>query len=203
MNDVNKNNRMVLLLIAGLPVTMILLATWLWVYVVDGDIDIVQMMGTANRGVLLDPPLPLQDQQLRLADGQEYDLLAELEPKWKILIVGADHCAADCEEALYYTRQIHTAMGKYQGRIERLYLLPAASVAQRRAAELATEHPKLKVLYNAGPAELDLNVPRANGVMPAYYLVDPRGWVMMHYRSGTDGKDVMADLKFLLKNSGG
>ncbi|MCX2979934.1 hypothetical protein EYC98_03545 [Halieaceae bacterium IMCC14734] len=203
MNDVKKSNRMVLLLIAGLPVTMILMATWLWVYVVDGDIDIVQIMGTANRGELLDPPQPLQDLQLQLASGEAYTPVSELEPSWKILVVGGSLCATECEQALYYTRQIHTAMGKYQNRIERLYLLPDAINAERRAAELAAEHPKLKVLYNAGPEQLELGVVRPDGVLPAYYLVDPRGWVMMYYRSGTDGKEVMADLKFLLKNSGG
>ena len=203
MNDVKKSNRMVLLLIAGLPVTMILMATWLWVYVVDGDIDIVQIMGTANRGELLDPPQPLQDLQLQLASGEAYTPESELEPAWKILIVGGSVCATECEQALHYTRQIHTAMGKYQNRIERLYLLPDAIKAERRAAELSEEHPKLKVLYNAGPEQLELGVVRPDGVLPAYYLVDPRGWVMMYYRSSTDGKDVMADLKFLLKNSGG
>jgi cytochrome oxidase Cu insertion factor (SCO1/SenC/PrrC family) len=198
-----RNSRMVLLLIAGLPVTMILLATWLWVYVVDGEIDIVQIMGTANRGQLLEPPLPLQDQTLLLASGEPFQLLEELDPKWKILIPGASECAAACEQALYYTRQIHTAMGKYQGRIERLYLLPNAAVAQRRADVLAAGHPKLKVLYTADSAVLAISSARADGVVPAYYLVDPQGWIMMYYRGDTDGKDVMADLKFLIKNSGG
>ena len=31
------NNRMVLLLIGGIPVTMILMATWLWYFVAQGD----------------------------------------------------------------------------------------------------------------------------------------------------------------------
>jgi len=34
-----------------------------------------------------------------------------------------------------------------------------------------------------------------------WYLVDPAGWIMMSYNSGMSYKDVMADLKFLLKNS--
>ena len=33
--------------------------------------------------------------------------------------------------------------------------------------------------------------------------MDPNGWVMMRYDSSVDYKDVIADLKFLLKNSNG
>ena len=36
-----------------------------------------------------------------------------------------------------------------------------------------------------------------------WYLVDPSGWVMMSYNQNDSYKDVIADLKFLLKNSGG
>ncbi len=36
-----------------------------------------------------------------------------------------------------------------------------------------------------------------------WYLVDPAGWVMMSYNKEVPYKDVIADLKFLLKNSGG
>jgi hypothetical protein len=36
-----------------------------------------------------------------------------------------------------------------------------------------------------------------------WYLVDPAGWVMMHFDDNLDYKAVIADLKFLLKNSGG
>ena len=35
-----------------------------------------------------------------------------------------------------------------------------------------------------------------------WYLVDPSGWVMMSYSRGNSYKDVIADLKFLLNNSG-
>ena len=35
-----------------------------------------------------------------------------------------------------------------------------------------------------------------------WYLVDPAGWIMMSYSTDNSYKDVIADLKFLLKNSG-
>ena len=48
-------NRLVLLTIAGIPVTMILAASWLWYFVVNGELDLVGTLGTANNGELLEP----------------------------------------------------------------------------------------------------------------------------------------------------
>ena len=55
MEDVNQTtrNRMVLLLIGGIPVILVLVATWLWYFVAHGDLDLVGMLGTANRGSLV------------------------------------------------------------------------------------------------------------------------------------------------------
>jgi hypothetical protein len=200
MTDVTARNRLTLLLIGGLPVTMILLASWLWYYVSRGEIDLVGLLGTANNGQLLDPPLPLQDVELRDARGERVELFPADNSLWRILIPGAVRCDEACKEQLVYTRQIKIAMGKYCPRFERLYLGAVAVTAQELGQNMAEEHPGLKILYTPGPAELwDTLVPATDA--PAYFLVDPRGWIMMSYPAGGDGKAVMADLKFLLKNS--
>ena len=55
-----RGGRAILLLIAGLPVTMILAATWLWYFVERGDIDIVGVLGTANSGEILSNPVNIR-----------------------------------------------------------------------------------------------------------------------------------------------
>jgi cytochrome oxidase Cu insertion factor (SCO1/SenC/PrrC family) len=197
------SNRLVLLLIAGLPVTMILLATWLWYFVERGDIDLVQVMGTANRGELLSPPLPLQDLTLFNSDGEPVQLFTPDNSLWRILIPAADRCEEECEQRLYYTRQIRTAMGKYEDRIERIYLGGDRQQAALFPQALQAQHPGLKILYTPGSVLEDLREAADAQHLPAYYLVDPRGWVMMSYNAEMDGKAIMADLKFLLKNSSG
>ena len=49
MSDSNPSsrNRMVMLLIGGIPLTIILVATWLWFFVVRGDLDLIGIVGTA------------------------------------------------------------------------------------------------------------------------------------------------------------
>ncbi len=195
MTDTTRANRTVLLLIGGLPVTMILLASWLWYYVASGELDIVGVLGTANQGDLLEPPLPLAESPLLDVGGSPVELFNADNSLWRILIVGSADCDEACAQRLYYTRQIRTAMGKYRPRIERVYLAPNAAAAKGLDKALLGEHPELKVLYTSQPPAFPATP------APDYFLVDPRGWVMMSYPAGADGKLIMADLKFLLKNS--
>ncbi len=196
MADVNNNNRMVLLLIAGLPLTMILAATWLWVYVEQGDIDLVDILGTANRGELVAPPRALAELGIPAPAVDNAD--------WTILIPARNTCDRQCEHLLYYTRQIRTAMGKYTKRIRLGALVFDPALATELAARLEAEHPNLEFLYTPQSRWQQLmDDVESRDVAPGYYLVDPQGWIMMSYQPEADGKDVMADLKFLLKNSSG
>ena len=202
MTETAGNNRLILLLIGGLPLIVILLASWLWFYVVSGKIDLVGMLGTANHGDLISPPLPLQDVALNNSAGLKVELFAPGNELWRILLPGSASCDENCAGQLYHTRQIRTAMGKYRKRIERIYLTRERAATRTFPGKLRSEHPGLKVLYTPVPAGLWNSLESVAGPH-AYFLVDPRGWIMMSYHADTAGKDVMADLKFLLKNSSG
>ena len=230
-----RGGRAILLLIAGLPVTMILAATWLWYFVERGDIDIVGALGTANSGEILSNPANIRSRSFTASDGSETSLDA-LEPKWTFMVVNSGEiCDATCSELLYLTRQIRIAIGRDFHRIQRVMMvdLPADTIriqtstgaesAQERieggavteaidnASTIATagetplldaiesEHPDVSV-WQAGSEPV---VPERHAADSAWYLVDPSGWVMMRYASEVNYKDVIGDLKFLLKNSGG
>ena len=230
-----RGGRAILLLIAGLPVTMILAATWLWYFVERGDIDIVGALGTANSGEILSNPANIRSRSFTASDGSEISLDA-LEPKWTFMVVNSGEiCDATCSELLYLTRQIRIAIGRDFHRIQRVMMvdLPADTIriqtstgaesAQERieggavteardnASTIAaagetplldaieSEHPDVSV-WQAGSEPV---VPERHAADSAWYLVDPSGWVMMRYSSEVNYKDVIGDLKFLLKNSGG
>jgi len=214
INQINKN-RMVLLLIAGIPVTVILVATWLWYFVVNGDLDLVGMLGTANRGTLVQPPRQLDEHELKDASGLSFKY-ADLEPRWTMLVPGAGpRCDEACELSLYMTRQIHVAMGKEFKRLQRMYISENSVentelVVQERSDQrpappdfaqyLADEHQGLKALtLQSGGYGLLFGEHGEDA--STWYLVDPQGWIMMSYNGEVPYKDVIADLKFLLKNS--
>lgn len=205
---------MTLLLIAGIPVIMFLAATWLWVYVANGKLDLVGSLGTHNNGRLVDPPRQLDAATLLDASGQPLRY-ADLDPHWTMLVpVGGASCGRACEQVLYLTRQIRTAMGQDSKQLRRLYVgtrpvaqmpLGIESLSDGRPAPpnvgalLQTGHRGMRALTVSGAdfgrlfAEYEQN--------PAtWYLVDQRGWIMMSYNADVPYKGVIADLKFLLKN---
>ncbi len=214
--DRPNSNRMVLLLIAGIPVIVILLATWLWYFVARGDLDLVAILGTANRGALVQPPRLLAEAPLREQSGAAF-AYGSLEPRWAMLVpASAAACDKTCEHTLYVTRQIHVALGKEFNRVRRV-LVSEAPVARVRlavgelsdgrpappelAAYLQQEQRGLEALVLDG-ADFDRLFPEYLGDPGTWYLVDPAGWIMMAYNADIPYRDVMSDLKFLLKNSG-
>lgn len=214
VNEQRAGNRMILLLIAGIPVMVILIATWLWYYVVQGDLDLVAALGTSNSGTLVQPPRELQDVDL-VEGGALPFRYGELDPKWSFVIPGVASCDLICEKSLYTTRQIHIALGKEFNRIRRVYVSDTASAdTALDITRLTDDHP--------APASFDAYLQdehrglKAVKINPAqhaelfreyadnratWYLVDPAGWIMMSYDGEVSYKGVISDLKFLLKNS--
>jgi hypothetical protein len=208
--------RAILLLIAGLPVTMILASTWLWYFVERGDVDIIGALGTANSGELLAEPINIRELEFEATDGSTVGL-SGIEPKWTMLLVndGAT-CDAACNELLYVTRQIRIAIGRDYQRTQRLLIVDTPiDLIQSNVDSGDTEGPSDDMTLLMPQLEddhVDLNVWRREdqAVLPegqsepsAWYLVDPSGWVMMRYTTDVNYKDVIGDIKFLLKNSGG
>ena len=206
----------VLLGVAFMSGTMILSATWLWFFVVRGDLDLIGSLGTANRGELVQPPIQIADAGLTDPGGSPFTYSGP-EAKWTMVIPGANgRCDSICENNLYTTRQIHVALGKDFNRIRRVYInetgpadtqLTVQELSDNSPAPgsfatfLADEHRGLipLLLESKGVEELFAKYRTDPGT---WYLVDPAGWIMMSYNQAVSYKDVIADIKFLLKNSG-
>lgn len=61
--------------------------------------------GVTNKGLLLDPVLNLSP------------VLAETEPKWRIVYVLPSECDQRCENALFTIQQVHLSLGKHVERV--------------------------------------------------------------------------------------
>jgi hypothetical protein len=210
------NGRLILALIGGIPLIVILAASWLWYFVVNGELDIVGALGTANRGVLVQPPRQSLDAGWHGADGETYALPET--PRWVLVVPqqGAD-CAADCEQRLFVTRQIHIALGKTMHRVARALVTDAAPGAlSLTVAALSDERPipddfatylerdqRGLTVWHSSPDSFAASFPEYLAARDNWYLMDPRGWIMMRYDGSVSYKDVISDLKFLLKNSNG
>jgi hypothetical protein len=149
-------------------------------------------------------------------EGVAETLWADLPTKWRLMVVQrGDICDETCQQQLYQTRQIHLALGKDFNRVGRVLLgeVAAASVAisatnahndepQSLLPWLEREHLGLTPLTLPSNQLVTL-VPETLDQPGQWYVVDPSGWIMMRVADDLHYKDVISDLRFLLKHSGG
>jgi hypothetical protein len=207
--------RVVLILIAGIPLSMMLGATALWWAVEQGLVDVLGSVGTANHGQLIDPPRSVSDVVFQ-HEGVAETLWQDLPAKWRLLVVQrGDECDAICQQQLYQTRQIHIALGKNFNRVGRVVLSDTAPTAVTVTPEaewgspasslsdwLAQEHVGMTAL-TVPSDRLSALTPEVLASPAQWYVVDPAGWIMMRVSDELYYKDVISDLRFLLKHSGG
>ena len=214
MPSQQRRARLVLILIAGIPLSMMLGATALWWAVEHGHVDVLGSVGTANHGELIDPPRSVSDVVFQ-HEGVAETLWQDLPVKWRLLVVQrGENCDVICQQQLYQTRQIHLALGKDFNRVGRVILgdtAPKAVTVTTEAGQggsatslsdwLAQEHVGMTAL--TVPSErLSRLAPELLESPAQWYVVDPAGWIMMRVADDLYYKDVISDLRFLLKHSG-
>ncbi len=162
--------------------------------------------GTTNLGQLVVPPVAEEEHRIALERPGTPWLQADGRRKWLMLVLapadsasGAEICAAQCRHVLYIVRQVNIALGKDADRVAHVLLDPGLP------AELNREDPQRLIL----PVDMEerqrlhsLLVGRQVDAVPwSVLLMDPLGNIMMRYPPTLNGKDVLEDLKRLLKVS--
>ncbi|MBD2857559.1 hypothetical protein IB286_00970 [Spongiibacter sp. KMU-158] len=202
--EVNASNKRQLTLILAIPVLVVAFSSVMFFLAQKNIIS----LGNINRGVLVQPPAELPLLKLKREDGSEF-LFNLAESKWVYMVAGGQTCVAECERMLYLTRQTHIALGKKTNRVERVYLALDGQISDELKEELKVAHSDISVLYAERAAflnslpQLDINPEAAN----VFYVVDPRGWLMMYYQAEDTelmtltslGKDILKDMKRLLR----
>lgn len=157
--------------------------------------------GHSNNGELIQPPAPLAEMHLLGANGKPLtDRFGPDAPdaEWMMMVVSGN-CTADCEKLLYLTRQVNIALGKNANRVHRsawLGSLPADLSARWNEEYRSME--RLAVSEGDTPKwPAGVNPDQ----QPRILLVDPFGNVILHYGPEHSGKDMLKDLKHLLKLS--
>lgn len=195
--------RLELILLFALPIVGILLMTGYYFYVIESQTE----MGTHNKGVLVSPPKPLME--LGITSSGKPFKLSDGSGNWTFLVVGSEQCSETCQQQLYLTRQTKEALGKYKLRIRNIYLMLDQAEKQQPTAALVTllgdeyaDHVLLHVDASAFQVWANQVEPALN-TLPSvqFYIVDPAGWLMMYYGEEHNYKQVISDMKFLIKNS--
>lgn len=190
-------SRYLLLLLMLIPVGVVLLATLVF-YTRIGMPD-----GTRNKGVLITPPLQINEIGLKNTQGAAYKIEALKDQMWSFLVANPAKCNDICRKHFWEIRQTKTALGKYQNHIQRIWLVTEGLLDAETQQWLVKEHPDVVVVYADDSRWQDLLRQSPEGIASngkaVFFLVDPRGFVMMYYTPEDTYKDVITDMKFLLK----
>lgn len=180
-----------MLLIAAVFLGPLLAAAWM--YYGESFVPV----HTTNSGALLQPIVNLP------AELPTSPVHAQSAGQWLMLYVNEGNCGDACELELIRLRQMRLMLGKEMDRVGRVFLhgdfLHADGApdtvldGERRAG--------LKTMTDIGLASL-LERKRPESLLPGgVYLIDPLGNLVMYFPPDLDPKDVVRDIKHLLKLS--
>lgn len=143
--------------------------------------------GTSNHGELMTPGLVVPKQVNVLQGG-----------RWGLVMVG-DRCEQPCKDQLILMQQVHKSLGKEFGRMQSIWfkyqdheLFPAEQITEKNPAltSRVTEEMSDWLAVHQLPSD-DYSI----------WLIDPLGNLVLRFSPGTDGRDILTDIRFLLKAS--
>jgi hypothetical protein len=210
--DTNKLKLTFLLLVAAVPIS---LATWVY-----GVREVQGVDSTTNKGELVIPVIDITRLDLRDVNGAPAYVVFEehvsnvdprdYEPKpWQLLYLGEGECEAQCEERLYFLRQMHKRLNAEASRVERVYVHVADTLAplpELTRALLTEQQGDMKVVYAASAGLREVLAPSVpDNIDPTnlhyIYVVDPLGNVMMYFTPENTPEEMLDDLDNLLDRS--
>jgi hypothetical protein len=191
MQDARARGRRTLLIVAAVFLIPVAVAFTLYYG------KIWRPANSASKGELIDPARPLRVTGLRNADGSAAgaDVLAG---KWTLIYIGDGRCDADCRKSLVFGRQSRLALNNEMTRVQRVFLATGNCCD---TGYFTREQPGL-IAYDASSREAaallaQFPAERASTL----YIVDPLGNLMMRHDASQTTKDLLSDLKKLLKLS--
>ena len=191
MEDSRRRGRRMFLVIAALFLLPVAIAFALYYG------NVWRPSGSSSKGALITPARPLVTAGLRLPDGTAAgaDVLLG---KWSIVYVGDGTCSENCRASLVYARQSRLSLNNEMSRVQIVML------ASEHCCEPAIEQ------HVPGIRMFDASSEEAAALLAQFpdeqrsrslFIVDPLGNLMMRHEAAGTSKDLLADLKKLLKLS--
>ncbi|KRW60830.1 hypothetical protein [Pseudomonas sp. TTU2014-080ASC] len=117
--------------------------------------------------------------------------------RWQLLVTAPGACEQECKQLVYLARQINIGLNRDASRATHALAMSQALSADYEA-QLQREYPQLG-LYSLHSDDYQATAPDVTE--PQLWIVDPMGNLVLRYGSQSKGKDVLDDLRHLLKIS--
>lgn len=134
---------------------------------------------TANRGVLVVPPVALP-----LADLQP---AVDPQGRWLLVLAPGRDCPADCLRRIDELRRVQVSLYKEMDRVRRLVLVDGQPSAE--LAAIGRQQPDLLIARR----------PASWSRLDAVHVLDPQGRLVLDYPTDAPPRDIRSDLERLLK----
>ena len=124
------------------------------------------------------------------------------EDRWQILVTVPKECSVDCQQLVYLARQIQIGLGRDAGRASHA-LAAAQPLSSEYDAKLTREYPQLQryPLDLATFSTFNKAAGTGDKTAPQLWIIDPHGNLVLRYDPTVKGKDLLNDLRHLLKLS--
>ncbi len=201
MNDTNTSKKrpwtlVVLLLVFVVPFAIA------WYYYQTQDQREFKLM---HHGDLIRPAKSIQQLSFKDTTTNAKFQGDALKGKWWVLYVAPDKCLEECHDNLYNIKQMITALGKNSSRVSSMFISLPDCQKQACEAYVLEHYPDMKQVelssqsFQALLGENSVLLDRER--VGEVYLCDPNGYVMMRYSGATAHKEILKDIKRLLKHS--
>jgi hypothetical protein len=122
---------------------------------------------------------------------------AQAETRWQLLVTAPEECSLDCQQLVYLARQIQIGLGRESSRATHS-LASGVPLSDSYQSQLQRDYPQLG-RFTLDPqryAQLQKGKPAVQ-----LWIIDPHGNLVLRYDAKADGKNVLNDLRLLLKLS--
>ncbi|MDH5391772.1 MAG: SCO family protein [Gammaproteobacteria bacterium] len=167
-----------------------------WLYNVGGTEN------TVNRGEFINPVVQLLDMQLQTVGG-EVATEKQLYGHWHMMFFMNADCDKKCEETIYTMRQIKTSLHKESPRFVNLLIHFDKNISDEFRAKIESHYANFdryigdKEVFNRMLGYSGEELANKNII----FMVDPIGNVILKYSRDKTAKDIISDIKRLLKAS--
>jgi len=191
----SKKSKFMMISIFGLSFLPILLAAI--VYFTGWGIP----QGRVNNGALLNPPLDIK--QLTLNEIKRNEKLIKPNMNtWWLLTFDNGSCDSACQKKVWEVRQVNTALGKNQERVQHGLIVTGALT--QTLQPFLKDYPGLTI-FEVPLKQLEAwsTTITSQQLLSEHYIViaDPLGNVMLYYTHDKNPRDILEDLNKLLKYS--
>ncbi len=119
------------------------------------------------------------------------------EDRWQLLVTAPSACSVDCQQLVYLARQIQIGLGRDAGRASHA-LAVTQPLSSDYEAKLQREYPQLQRY----PLVSQIYTKGAQSNEAAHlWIIDPHGNLVLRYDPSVKGKELLNDLRHLLKLS--